>query len=172
MDATAPAAAGDLTVRRSWRPGDAEAIVELHREVYPPEYGVDETFVDDISSTLAELAARGWPHRDGDGVWVVDGPQRVVGCLILSDEDDGEGRVRLFLLGKELRGRGLGRRLLDELLELAGEAGYDRLTLTTFADLTAAAHLYREAGFVLVSEERAPRWGRADFRYQQYELRL
>jgi GNAT superfamily N-acetyltransferase len=167
-----PAAARDLTVRRSWRPGDAEAVVELHREVYPPEYGVDDTFVDDIEATLAELAARGWPHRDGDGVWIVDGPHGIAGTIMISDEGDGEGRVRLFLLAKELRGRGVGRRLLDELLGLAREAGYERLTLATFADLTAAAHLYREAGFVLVGEEHAPRWGRADFRYQRYELRL
>jgi GNAT superfamily N-acetyltransferase len=172
VDAIVSAAAGDVTIRRSFVPADAGAIVELHRLVYPPEYGVDETFVDDIAITLADLEATGFPGP-GEGAWLVDGDDgRLVGSLMLSDEGDGEGRVRLFLLDPALRGRGLGRLLLGELLELARDFGYERLTLATFADLRAAAHLYREAGFELVHEERAPRWGRNDFRYQHYELRL
>lgn len=172
MDATVPAAAGDLSIRRSFRPADARAIVELHRRVYPPEYGVDETFVDDIALTLAELDRRGFPGP-GEGAWLLDGADGgLAGCLILSDEGAGEGRVRLFCLGPELRGLGLGRRMLGALLELARGAGYERLTLATFADLRAAAHLYREAGFGLVAEDDAPRWGRSEFRYQHYELRL
>ncbi len=172
VGATLPVAAGDLTIRREWRAGDGDALIELHRQVYPPEYGVDESFVDDIGVTLEQLAERGWPGRAGDGVWLVDRGDELAGCLVLSDEGEGEGRVRLFLLAAGLRGIGLGRRMLAELLELARAAGYERLTLATFADLTAAAHLYREAGFRVVGEDRAPRWGRADFNYQHYELAL
>lgn len=166
------AAAGDLLIRRSWRAGDAEAIVELHRRIYPPGYGVDETFVDDIAVTLADLSACGWPDRPGDGAWLVDREGEFGGSLVLSDEGAGEGRVRLFLLEPELRGQGLGRRMLGELLGAARDAGYERLTLATFSDLRAAAHLYREAGFRVVREEHAPRWGRGDFNYQHYELAL
>jgi ribosomal protein S18 acetylase RimI-like enzyme len=168
-DISAPA--GDLTLRRDWRPGDAEAIVELHRRVYLPEYRVDETFVDDIRLTLDGLSARGWP-TERDGAWLADGEHELAGSLLLSDEGDGEGRVRHFVLAPELRGSGLGRRMLDGLLELAHEIGYQRLTLSTFADLRVAAHLYREAGFRVVGEEAAPRWGRDEFVYQHYELAL
>jgi GNAT superfamily N-acetyltransferase len=171
VDTTVPADAGDLTVRRSYGPGDAAGILVLHRRVYPPEFGVDETFIDDIAITLADLDAIGFPGP-GEGAWLVDGPGGLAGSLLLSDEGEGEGRVRLFVFDQALRGRGLGRRLLGELLALARDFGYDRLTLATFADLTAAAHLYREVGFELVREEVAPRWGRGDFRYQHYELRL
>jgi ribosomal protein S18 acetylase RimI-like enzyme len=171
VDTTVPASAGDLTVRRSYLPDDAEAIIELHRRVYPPEYGVDESFVDDIAITLSGLEANGFPGP-GEGAWLVDGAGGLAGSLILSDEGAGEGRVRLFVFDQAARGRGLGRRLLRELLTLAGDSGYERLTLATFADLRAAAHLYREAGFVVVREDGAPRWGRADFNYQHYELRL
>ena len=171
MGATVPADAGDLTIRREYVPADAAAIVELHRRVYPPEYRVDESFVDDIATTLADLDATGFPGP-GEGAWLVDGLDGLAGSLILSDEGDGEGRVRLFVLDCAARGRGLGRRLLDELLALARASGYERLTLSTFSDLRAAAHLYREAGFVVVREDIGPRWGRPDFTYQHYELRL
>ena len=162
----------DLLIRRSLEPGDAQSIVELHRRVYPPHYRVDESFVGDIDGTFAMLEARGWPGP-GDAVWIVEGPSgAVAGSLILTNEGEGEGRVRLFVFEESLRGQGLGRRLLGELLASARSFGYERLTLATFADLRAAAHLYREAGFRVVTEDRKPRWGRRQFNYQHYELRL
>jgi GNAT superfamily N-acetyltransferase len=161
---------GELAIRREYREGDRDAIVDLHRRVYP-EFGVDESFVRDIAITLDELAARGWPGA-GERAWLVERDDEVAGSLVLSDEGGGEGRVRLFLLAPELRGRGIGRRLLGELLDLAGEAAYERLTLATFSDLRAAAHLYRDAGFRVVREDHSPRWGRAEFNYQHYELKL
>lgn len=171
MEAHAPGATAGLTIRRELRPGDPEAIIALHDEVYPTEHGVDQTFVDDIRVTLDDLEATGFPHGN-EGAWIVEQGGEVGGCLMLSDEGGGEGRVRLFLLSRGLRGQGIGGRMLDELLALAREAGYERLTLATFSDLEAAAHLYRRAGFRVVSTDAAPRWGRERFRYQQYELRL
>ena len=106
----------------------------------------------------------------GRGSWSARASSGAVSCS--ATRAAGEGRVRLFLLARELRGQGLGRRLLDELLAEARAAGYERLTLSTFSDLRAAAHLYREAGFRVVREETTPRWGRERFTYQHYELRL
>lgn len=160
-----------IRIRRRLAPGDPAAIAELHDRVYPAEHGVDASFAGDIEATLRELRARGWPGP-GEGVWIVESAGEVAGCLCLSDEGDGEGRVRFFLLADELRGRGLGRILLAELLERARDAGYERLTLWTFSDLRTAAHLYRGVGFELVTEEHAPRWGRERFTYQHYERKL
>jgi len=172
MESSAPvAAAGDVTVRRVLRPGDPEAIVDLHRRIYPGEHGVDETFTRDVGAELARLVARGWPGP-GEGIWVVERNGALAGCLALSDEGQGTGRVRFFLLEPGLRGDGLGRRLLGELLERARGAGHSRLTLTTFEELRAAAHLYRQAGFRVVAEDRSPRWGRERFCLQHYELAL
>jgi ribosomal protein S18 acetylase RimI-like enzyme len=166
------AAPGDLTIRRELAPGDFEAVVALHERLYPAEYGVDRGFVDGVQATVDDLGARGgWPG-EGEGVWIVERDGDVAGSLMLSDEGAGEGRVRLFLLAPDLRGRGLGRRLLEELLDRAREAGYQCLTLSTFADLKGAAHLYREAGFRVVGEEHGPKWGREDFNFQHYELAL
>ncbi len=44
--------------------------------------------------------------------------------------------------------------------------------LETFSELTAAAHLYREHGFEVVSAETGPRWGSAELTYQRYEASL
>ncbi|MGH2924253.1 MAG: GNAT family N-acetyltransferase, partial [Solirubrobacterales bacterium] len=64
------------------------------------------------------------------------------------------------------------RRLLAELLAKAREDGYRLVWLETFSELRAAAHLYRDHGFEVVSEDAAPRWGREAITYQRYELEL
>jgi GNAT superfamily N-acetyltransferase len=76
------------------------------------------------------------------------------------------------VLGPEVRGRGLGRRLLGEMLSKASEAGYARVGLETFSELEAAAHLYLEHGFAVISADAAPRWGRDRITYQRYLLEL
>jgi predicted GNAT superfamily acetyltransferase len=78
--------------------------------------------------------------------------------------------LRWFVLDRQLRGRGLGRRLIGELLELAERIGYERVALETFNELRTAGHLYRSFGFEVVSVETGPRWGRAEITYQRYEL--
>jgi GNAT superfamily N-acetyltransferase len=80
--------------------------------------------------------------------------------------------VRWVLLEPSLRGMGLARRILGDLLAEVEEHGYSLVRLETFSDLRAAAHLYRAHGFEVVSTETGPRWGRAEISYQRYELEL
>jgi ribosomal protein S18 acetylase RimI-like enzyme len=79
--------------------------------------------------------------------------------------------VRWVVFAPELRGLGLGRRLLDELLAEARAQHMQRLELDTFSALTTAAHLYRSAGFEVVSREQRYDWG-PTITYQHYLLHL
>jgi ribosomal protein S18 acetylase RimI-like enzyme len=159
------------TIRRELRPGDLGAIIEHHGRLYAREYGVDSSFEAHVAAAVARAALRGFP-RDSEAIWIVERDGTHAGSLALTDEGDGVAWVRFFVLDPEARGAGLGRRLLDELLETARENGFDRVVLETFSDLHAAAHLYRAHGFRVASEETGPRWGRAELTYQRYELEL
>jgi ribosomal protein S18 acetylase RimI-like enzyme len=159
------------SIRRELLPGDLGEIVALHGRVYSREYGHDETFEAMVASSVVDAAAEGFPGP-GEGVWIVEEGRRVVGSLGLTDEGGGEARVRWFVLEPSSRGRGLGRTLLDELFAKVEQFGYTRVTLETFSDLEAAAHLYREHGMELVWEDTRPRWGRPAVTYQRYELLL
>jgi len=161
----------DPSIRSELWAGDLGAIVAHHGRVYGEEYGVDASFEGHVASTVAEAAARGFPGpREAICLVELDGEH--VGSLALTDEGDDEAAIRWFVLSPEVRGRGLGRRLLGEMLARAAELGYARVRLETFSELEAAAHLYREHGFELVSAETAPRWGRERITYQSYELEL
>jgi ribosomal protein S18 acetylase RimI-like enzyme len=160
----------DITVRRHLRDGDADAIAELHRRVYGSEYGLNEQFVDCVRRGLAAAVASGWPQRRG-AVWLVDGDEGLRGALGLTDEGDGAGRVRWLVLDPALRGRGLARSLVAELLDEARAAGLHTLTLETYSDLTAAARIYRDAGFRVEWERVHDDWG-PTITFQGYRLDL
>jgi ribosomal protein S18 acetylase RimI-like enzyme len=162
--------AGDaVDVRRQLRAGDPDAIAELHERLYTEEYGLNRRFSDMVRASVEECSARGWPAAGG--AWLVDRAGELRGCLALTHEGPGRGQVRWFLLDSELRGVGLGRRLLRDLLAAARADGLRRLELTTFSALRAAAHLYREAGFRVVSERATTEWGPPIF-LQRYNLDL
>lgn len=162
-------AAAPLEIRHQLRPGDLGAIIAHHGEVYRREHGVDSTFEAHVAASVAAAAKHGWPGP-GERLWIAELDGRHAGSLALTDEGGGRAAVRFFLLDPELRGRGLGRRWIAELLAEAEGAGYASVWLETFSDLRAAAHLYRSLGFELLSAQSGPRWGREDVTYQRYEL--
>jgi ribosomal protein S18 acetylase RimI-like enzyme len=159
------------TIRRELCPGDLGAIVAHHGRVYGEEYGVDSTFEGHVASTIAHAAARGFPSRR-EAICLVEVDGEHAGSIALTDEGNEEAVIRWFVLSPGVRGRGLGRRLLGEMLARAADVGYTRVWLETFSELEAAAHLYRDHGFEVVSADSAPRWGRERITYQRYELEL
>jgi RimJ/RimL family protein N-acetyltransferase len=159
-----------VSIRRALRGGDVEAIVALHDRVYRSEYARNDTFVAAVAAALERAVAGGWPAAGG-AVWLVEHEGAVAGSLALTDEGDGVGYVRWVVLVPEVRGRGLMRSMLTELLEEARAAGMSRLALDTFSALTAAAHVYRSVGFRVITEREREDWG-PTITYQHYELRL
>jgi ribosomal protein S18 acetylase RimI-like enzyme len=158
-------------IRRELHPGDLGAIVAHHGRVYGEEYGVDATFEGHVARTVAHAALRGFPGAR-EAICLVELEGEHVGSLALTDEGDGEAAIRWFVLSPEVRGHGLGRRMLGEMLDRASEVGYRRVWLETFSELEAAAHLYRDRGFQVISADESPRWGRERIVYQRYELEL
>jgi GNAT superfamily N-acetyltransferase len=158
-----------VPIRRELTDDDRRAIVDLHRTVYLAEYGLGERFVHDVAVGVATAVERGWPDRSG-AAWLIGDAGQLTGCLALTDEGS-FGRVRWFVLAPEWRGQGLGRRLLGELLDEARDAGHDTLELETFSALTAAARIYRGAGFRVAWERETDMWG-PPIVLQHYELRL
>ena len=86
-------------------------------------------------------------------VLVVDDAGRAVGCggvrrIQRSEEQLVRFEVKHLWLAPEGRGRGEGRRLLQELERRAVAFGAEEIVLDTNASLEAAGGLYRSSGYV------------------------
>jgi len=159
-----------VEVRRELAPGDAEAIVDLQERIYRAEHGLDGRFTASVRAGVREALRSGWPERAG-AVWLVERDGQFGGSLALTEEGGGTARVRWFVLAPELRGTGLGRALIADLLAEADAAGHRRLVLHTFSALKTAAKIYRDNGFRVVSEHVSNHWG-PEILNQEYELDL
>jgi ribosomal protein S18 acetylase RimI-like enzyme len=159
---------GAVTVRTSLRPGDLGAVVHLHGTVYAREYGFDPTFEAYVAGPLAEFVRAGSAR---ERLWVAEQDGRVVGCVGIVAAAPETAQLRWFLVDPAARGAGLGRRLLGEAVAFCKACGYGTVVLWTVSALTAAAHLYRSAGFRKVEERPGRVWG-ADVVEEKYELRL
>jgi GNAT superfamily N-acetyltransferase len=158
-----------VTIRTTLKPGDLGAIVHLHGTIYAREYAFDPTFEAYVAGPLAEFALRIPAERER--LWIAEHDSRIVGCIAIVTASTDEAQVRWFLLDPAARGIGLGTRLMREAIAFCEEQGYRRVMLWTVAALTAAARLYRAAGFTLAEERPGRRWG-VDVIEQRYERQI
>lgn len=137
----------ERVVLRQHRPGDMGWITEQHALIYGSEYGWGVG----IEAVTARICADFLEHLDPrrERCWVAEKDGRRVGSVFLVKEDEATARLRLLLLTPDARGLGLGRRLVEECVRFAREAGYREIVLWTHAVLTAARAIYAKAGFEL-----------------------
>jgi len=154
---------------RTHRPGDLGWIVSRHGAIYAEEYGLNDNF----EALVAEIAAKFLRHYDPakERCWIAERHGERVGCVMLTRESDEVAKLRVLLVEASARGLGIGRRLVDECIAFAKQAGYRKITLWTNDNLTAARRIYDAVGFQLVAEERHRMFG-PDWSGQTTELAI
>ena len=143
---------------RAPRPGDFGWIVKRHGELYAEEYGWIEPFEGLCAQIVADFANKN--DRKRERCWIAEMNGDNVGCIFLVEDSAKLARIRLLLVDPKARGLGLGARLVDECVRFARRAGYEKITLWTHSVLTAARHIYEQAGFKLTRTERHNSWGK------------
>jgi GNAT superfamily N-acetyltransferase len=161
--------APQIHIRTALQPGDVGYIIYLHGVLYAREYGLDRSFEGSVAQRFGEFVARFDAHKDFIGMAELDG--RIVGSIVIDGQADERAMLRYFLVHPDARGRGLGRQLMDQALAFCRQRGFKKVFLWTITELKAAAHLYRQAGFVVTREETHEIWG-AMRTEQVYELDL
>jgi uncharacterized protein YhfF/GNAT superfamily N-acetyltransferase len=154
-------------------PGAIGAVATLHAGFYGPQHGFGAYFEAKVAREFSEFMARFDPARDG--LWLVVERGRVAGSIVLDGSEPaarahGHAHLRWFILADDMRGHGLGRRLLAHAMGFCRDRQMPLVYLNTFAGLDAARALYEQAGFRLVQEVEAQTWGRS-MREQRFEWR-
>ncbi len=145
-----------VSIRHDLRPGDVGYITYLHGILYAPEQDWDYTFDAYVAIPLAEFAKS---HSSRESIWIVEKEERIVGSVAIVKFSENEAQLRWLLLDPEVRGLGLGRRLVEEALDFARREGYSSVFLWTVNTLSIAAQLYQSAGFKRTEEVTHKQWG-------------
>ena len=142
-------------------PGSLGRIVELHARYYALEWSFGTFFETKVASELSEFAARYDPQKDL--VLLVVKDDQIHASLIIDMNDpkrqDDSAHLRWFIVSDELRGEGIGRRLMTQAMAHVDQHAKGKCWLTTFAGLTPARALYEKHGFRLVREDDSHAYG-------------
>jgi ribosomal protein S18 acetylase RimI-like enzyme len=121
-------------------------------------HGVDWTLDAMIAEEQSKFFRQFDPDRDR--VWVAMENNSPRGALTIEGPRPENGRdaarLRFFILDDAVRGKGLGRSMMDEAMRYCRERGYRRVFLTTLPGLDAAMHLYKTYGFLQIGENEQP----------------
>ena len=147
---------GEITLR-SHRPGDLGWVVQRHGALYAEEYGWDGRF----EALVAGIVARFVKHFDAarERCWIAESDGERVGAVLVVKQSRSTAKLRLLIVEPAARGRGLGRRLVEECIAFARAKGYRRLELWTQSNLAAARSIYKRCGFRRVRKERHSSFG-------------
>ena len=139
------------TIIREIRPEEYTLLGEfLYQAIYLPK-GVEPPPRSVVDRPELQVYIEGFGTRPGDHCLVAEVGGKVVGaawCRIMEDYghiDNDTPSLAISLL-PEYRGKGIGTRLLNDLLLLLQENGYRRASLSVQKE-NPALHLYERAGF-------------------------
>jgi GNAT superfamily N-acetyltransferase len=136
-----------ITVRE-FSPGDEACFRKLNEEWIAQYFSIEakdqEAFADPQSSILAS----------GGRIFFASVEDQCVGCCALIRLGADEFEVAKMAVAPMWQGSGIGRKLLQTVVEAARSAGARRLYLETNHILTPAIRLYESVGFKPVPQDR------------------
>jgi DNA-binding MarR family transcriptional regulator/GNAT superfamily N-acetyltransferase len=154
---------------RQHQPGDMGWIVHRQAILYAEEYGWDATYEALAAEIVAQFIKNYDPKRER--CWITEKDGARVGAVFVAKASHEIAKLRLLHVEPEARGLGIGKRLVEECVRFAQQAGYSKITLWTQSILHAARHLYKQAGFQVVREEQHHSFGK-DLTAETWELEL
>src|ERR1700722_18399886 len=154
---------------RLYQTDDIGWIVHHQVILYADEYGWDGTY----EALAAEIVAQFIKHYDPkcERAWVAEKDGQRVGAAFVAKKSDEIAKLRLLHVERKARGLGIGKRLVEECIRFARQAGYQKMTLWTQSSLHAARDIYKKAGFHLVREEKHHSFGK-NLTAETWELNL
>ncbi|HEX7046297.1 MAG TPA: GNAT family N-acetyltransferase [Gammaproteobacteria bacterium] len=136
-------------------PDYKDAFRDLNREWLEALFYVEDYDLQQLEHPERILAA-------GGEIWFARLDGVMVGTGALYCDGDGVFEIAKMAVTGNARGHGIGRLLLEKLIQRFQELGGRRLVLETNSSLSAAIALYRSAGFVDYTPSKPSEYARAN----------
>ena len=160
----------EFSIISGYIPGAIGRIAELHGTYYHKHWNFGLYFEAKVATELSEFLKR--YNVDRDGIWIVTMNGRIEGSVIIDGihaETEG-AHLRWFIMSDTLRGKEVGKILINKAVDFCRSKHYKTTYLWTFEGLDAARYLYEESGFKCIKQQSGVQWGVA-VNEQYFELR-
>ncbi len=149
----------DKITIRTHKIGDIGWAIERHGRLYAKEYGWNQEFEALVAGLFAQFASKHDPETER--CWIAEVNGERAGCVFVvrNAEDSTAAQLRCLLVDPTWRGLGIGRRLVEECIAFARDAGYKKIVLWTNDVLVGARRIYEAKGFDLINEEHHHSFG-------------
>jgi putative acetyltransferase len=142
-----PVSATEVTIRE-FQPGDEASFLKLNEEWITRYFRIEAK----EAKILAE------PKRlildEGGRIFFATVDNQCVGCCALKRMDEDEFEVAKMAVTSTFQGAGIGRKVLQAVVDAGRAMGARRLYLETNHTLTPAIRLYESVGFKHIPPER------------------
>ncbi|NLR77864.1 bifunctional helix-turn-helix transcriptional regulator/GNAT family N-acetyltransferase [Chitinophaga eiseniae] len=159
----------DIHIRYNLLPGDVGYLIYLHGHLYARECGYNLEFESYVCKTFYEFLPTYNPAKDR--MFIATANNQMVGAVAILGSSRHLAQLRWFLIHPDYRGKGLGKRLLQEALDFCREKDYQKVYLMTTSMQEAAISLYKKAGFRKTGEKHLQLWGQQLYE-QRYDMDL
>jgi GNAT superfamily N-acetyltransferase len=129
-------------ISSGYRPGLLGRCLEMHLQYYSRTVGFGASFEAQFATGLGELLNRLDSPRNE--VWVVTDGTKIYGTIFIDGEGLGENKahLRAFIVDDTLRGRGLGRKLIEKAMAFVDDQAFSETHLYTFRGLDGESTIF------------------------------
>jgi DNA-binding MarR family transcriptional regulator/N-acetylglutamate synthase-like GNAT family acetyltransferase len=156
-------------ILRPLRVGDIGWVIHRQGLLYEREYGWNQEYEALVAKILAEFVMKFDGSREA--CWIAECQGEIAGSVFLVSENETTARLRLLYVEAAMRGKGLGRALVEACTVFARQMGYSTIVLWTQSILTGARAIYEKQGYRLIKSEAHTSFGH-DLMGETWELDL
>lgn len=145
---------------RTFGPGDVGILGARQAALYAESHGWGRP----LEALIYEIAAKFLrDFKEGrEQCWVAERGGRMLGAVLLVEDDADTARLRLLYVEPDARGHGIGAALVRQCSQFARDAGYCKVALWTHQVLGSARRIYAAEGYRIVATETQNEFGKPE----------
>lgn len=131
---------------------DIKMMIEQQWNYYRDVCQWDESFLTYLHKTFDDEIER---------IWIAEIERQFAGCIGLVNTGNHIGQLRWFFVNPHFQNKGIGKLLIESIIQYCKNHNYKKLILWTVSDMGNARVLYKKLGFeITIEKERTKLWGK------------